>query len=157
YMRQMDAQAMRVSEPVWLFSLALSFAAGLLFGLAPAIQATGGNLNAVLKGGSAREQLGPRSSRFRGVLLAGQMALVAVLLVSAGMMIQAFARLTAIPLGFEKRNILAVRLTPSNGPAARQFFDRLESQVRALPGVQAATISEDLPGLVRANVTSPDR
>jgi predicted permease len=158
YMRQLDAQTMQVTAPVLLFSLALSLAAGILFGLAPAIKASRGNLDEVLKGGAPHGSQ-PRHGgiRFRSALLAGQMALVVVLLVSAGLMARSFARLTGIPLGIETRNILTIRLSPPfqkyTNNASRQFFDRLMAQVRRLPGVNAVTIAEDLPALERGTVT----
>jgi len=158
YMRQLDAQAMHVTAPVLVFGLALSFAAGLLFGLAPALKAARGNLSDVLKGGAPQDRPRPRTIRFRSALLAGQMALVMVLLVSAVLMIRSFARLTGIPLGVETRNVLTVRVNlpyeKYKAIAGRQFFDRLEAQVRALPGVEEVARAEGLPAIERSTVTT---
>ena len=157
YMRQIDAHALHVTAPVLLFSLALSFAAGILFGLAPALKASRGDVNELLKGGAPQGRIRHRALRFRGFLLAGQMALVVVLLVGAGLMIRSFARLTAVPLGVETGNILTVRLSLPyqryTGTTGRQFFDRLIAQVRGLPGVSGVTIAEDLPALERGSIT----
>jgi predicted permease len=157
YMRQLDAQAMSVTAPVLAFSLALSFFAGILFGLAPALKATRGDVNELLKGGAPRGPHRHRGPGFRRALLAGQMALVVVLLVGAGLMIRSFARLSAIPLGVETRNVLTVRLSlpyqKYKGVAGRQFFDRLMARVRGLAGVDAVTIAEDLPALERGTIT----
>lgn len=152
YMRQLDAQAMHVTVPVLLFGLALSFAAGILFGLAPALQVSRGNVNELLKGGPPQGGTRHRTFGFRGVLLAGQMALVVVLLVGAGLLIRSFARLARVPLGVETENVLTVPLSAGS----RQFFDRLTAQVRTLPGVQAVTISEGLPALQRGIITVAD-
>jgi putative ABC transport system permease protein len=157
YMNQLDAQSMRVTWPVMAFSLVLSFAAGIFSALAPAIRASRGDVNAWLKGAAGASGGRHRPARLRGMLLAGQMALVVVLLVSAGLLMRSFFRLAAQPPGVETRNILTVPLTLpyAKYPAAtaRQFADRLLAQVRALPGVEAAAFSQDLPGLERSTVT----
>jgi predicted permease len=157
YMRQLDAQAMRVTAPVLVFSLALSFATGILFGLAPALKAARGDVNEVLKG-DALQGSQPRrwTVGFRSLLLAAQMALVVVLLVGTGLMLRSFARLTGIPLGITARNVLTVPLDlpwpKYNDVLSRRFFDQLMAQVRGLPGVEAATMG-DLPAMERDNVT----
>jgi putative ABC transport system permease protein len=160
YMRQIDAQTMRVSAPVLWFSLLLSLAAGLLFGLAPALRASRGDVNRLLKGGSNQAPWRRGLFRFRSVLLAGQMALLFVLLVCAGLAMRSFARLAGVSPGVETRNVLTVPVNlPSQkyqGAAGRQFFDRLMAQVRGLPGVELATVSDDLPALERATVTTAD-
>lgn len=157
YMRQLDAQAMHVSEPVLAFGLSLSLASGILFGLAPALKASRGDVSDVLKGGTPQGHPRRLPIRFRSTLLAGQMALVFVLLAGAGLLIRSFARLTSVPSGAETRNVLTVPLRlpyPRYSPGtARQFADRLVAQVRGLPGVEAVTISEGLPVMQRGTVT----
>lgn len=157
YMRQLDAQTMHVSAPVLAFSLLLSLAAGILFGLAPAVRASRGDVNELLKGGSNRTPVRRGIFRFRNTLLAGQMALLVVLLVCAGLMIRSFARLAGVPLGVETRNVLTVPVhlpyPKYEAVRGRQFFDRLLAQVRGLPPVELATISDDLPALERGTVT----
>lgn len=134
-------------------------AAGILFGLAPALKASRGNVNELLNGGAPRSQPGHWAIGFRRALLAGQMALVVVLLVGAGVMMRSFARLAGMPLGIEQRNVLTVPLTLPNQKydkvTGRQFFDRLIAETGGLPGVDAVTISEGLPGLERGTVTQP--
>src|ERR1035441_6622554 len=156
-MRQLDTQAMSVTAPFLAFGFVLSLGAGILFGLAPALQASHGNVNELLKGGAPQGHARRGTLGFRSALLAGQMALLVVLLVGAGLMIRSFARLTGTPLGIETRDVLTLQLRlpreKYQGTRSRQFFDRLLAQVRGLPGVGAATISEALPGLMRNIVT----
>jgi putative ABC transport system permease protein len=158
YMWQLDAHAMRLTVPALAFSVTLSFAAGILFGLAPALRVSRGDINDALRGGVLRGSQPRRAAGFRSVLLAGQMALVVVLLVSAGVMIRTFVRLMETPLGVQTKNVLTFQIglpyEKYKGAAGRQFFDRLMTQVSGLPGVQAVTISQDLPGLQRNMVTS---
>ncbi len=158
YMRQLDAQAMSVSLPVLMFSLVLSFLVGIMFGLAPALKASRADVNEVLKGGAPQgNQPAQGAVGLRSLLLAGQTALVFVLLVGAGLMIRSFAKLTGVPLGIGTRNVLTVQLSlPSEryqGDAGRQFFDQVTAKVRGLPGVEATTISGDLPAMERGTVT----
>jgi putative ABC transport system permease protein len=157
YMRQLDAQTMRVTAPVLAFSLALSIATGILFGLAPALKASRGDVNEVLKGGSMQGSHPWRLTvGFRSLLLVAQMALVVVLLVGTGLMLRSFARLTGIPLGIAARNVLTVPLDlpwqKYNNVSSRQFYDQLIAQVRALPGVEAVS-SGGLPAMERGTVT----
>ena len=157
YMRQLDAQTMRVTAPVLVFSLALSVATGILFGLAPALKASRGDVNEVLKGGSPQGSHPRRwTVGFRSLLLVAQMALVVVLLVGTSLMLRSFARLTGIPLGIAARNVLTVPLSlpwqKYNDVSRRQFFNQLIARVRGLPGVEAATFG-DLPAMERGTVT----
>lgn len=157
YMRQVEPQVMRVTAPVLAFSLALALAAGILFGLAPALKASRGRINELLKSGVPQGRAHGGRIGFRSALLAGQMALVMVLLVGAGLTLRRFADLTSIPLRVETRNILTVPLAlpyqKYKGSERRQFFDRLITEVRGLPGVEATTISSDLPALERGTIT----
>ncbi len=157
YMRQLDAQTMRVTAPVLVFSLALSLATGILFGLAPALKASRGDVNDVLKGGAPQGSHPRRwTVGFRSLLLGAQVALVVVMLVGTGLMLRSFAKLTGIPLGIAARNVLTVPLElpwqKYNDVSRRQFFDQLVAQVRGLPGVEAATMG-DLPAMERGDVT----
>ncbi len=81
--------------------------------------------------------------------MVAEVALAVVLLVGAGLMLRSFARLTAVDPGFSPENVVTGRVTFGSryqSSAARQAaFDGLLARVRALPGVQGATVSSDLP------------
>jgi predicted permease len=156
YMREIEPQVMHITAPVLAFGLALSLAAGIVCGLAPALRSTRGDTAEFMKGGAS--QGGRRRGRMgiRGLLLVGQTGLVMVLLVGASLTIRSLARLTNVPLGVETRNILTVPLElpyPKYAlSSGRQFFDRLEEQVRVQPGVEAVTLASSLPAIGRGAV-----
>ncbi len=125
------------------FGLVISLATGLLFGLAPALQASKYDLNDALKesgrggGGSLRRQ------RVRTLLVVSQVALASVLLIGAGLMIKSFLRLQAVNPGLAVRNILTVKIKPNrmNYPEEHQrvnLYKQVVHRLEALPGVQAA-------------------
>jgi predicted permease len=151
------------------FTLALSLLAGVIFGLAPAWQATRVNLNDELKEGG-RGAGGARQSRARGLLVVSEIALSLVLLVGAGLLVKSFLRLQAVNPGFESENVLAVRLSLpkaqySNRAAAAAFYEKLRSRLESLPGVETVGVVSALPmsGVlasipftIEGRATSPD-
>jgi predicted permease len=157
YLRAIDPESLRMTAPVLAFAVALSVLAGLLFGLAPALRAARGDAGEVLKGGALWRPARHRLANLRGVLLAGQMALVVVLLAGAGLTIRGFARLVQTPLGIRAENVLTFRVDlprrKYQGKAAMQNMDRLLARFGNLPGVEAAVASEDLPVRTRSTVT----
>jgi predicted permease len=160
YMRQIDADALRVSGPVVLFNVLLSLATGVLFGLAPALRASRADVNHALKGSLGGWRPGPRGLRrfdSRRALAAAQMALVLMLLAGAGLMVRSFARLMARPLGIQPDHVLTFRLalpgTRYSTAAARSFFERFLSREGAQPGVESVALSQGLPVKERGTVT----
>jgi putative ABC transport system permease protein len=138
-----------LNTPVLLFTLVVSVLTGLLFGLAPALQASKSNLNETLKDGG-RTSAGAGRQRVRSGLVVLEVALSLLLLVSAGLLIKSFARLQQTDLGFNPENVLTLRVPL---PEARykeygqveNFWDELLQRVRALPGVQSAGLTRGLP------------
>ncbi|HZD77883.1 MAG TPA: FtsX-like permease family protein, partial [Acidobacteriaceae bacterium] len=138
------------------FALALSVPTGILFGLAPALSALRRDLAAVLQGnfatprGSLRRLAAPFRVGSRGLLVAGQVALSLVLLVSAGLLLQSLAHLYQVDPGFRASNVLtmSVSLAPAqyDTDAKRaSFYQQLVEHVEALPGVDDASITLTLP------------
>ncbi|HZF12797.1 MAG TPA: ABC transporter permease [Thermoanaerobaculia bacterium] len=130
--------------------LAASGLAGLLCGLAPALQGSRpGELEPALREGTRSG--GSRSGgRLRGVLVAAELALALPLLVGAGLLLQSFVRLTAVDPGFRGERVLTFQLAlPAAsypGPAERSaFYAQLLERLRALPGVTAAGAVQPLP------------
>jgi putative ABC transport system permease protein len=129
------------------FTLIVSLLTGLIFGLAPAWQASKLNLNGTLKeggrGGDSRRGL-------RGALVVGEVALALVLLLSAGLMIRSFANLQNAPLGFTPENVLVMQINlPGSkyGEKAQRvnFYNQLLERLRAAPGVVDAAAVTQLP------------
>jgi putative ABC transport system permease protein len=129
------------------FSLSISVLTGLLFGLAPALQATRPALNEVLKDAGRGSSGG--SSRLLGSLVVSEIALALVLLVGAGLMIRSLQRLQAVDPGFDSERLLTMRfnLPVQKYPRAQidVFTQQLRERLRALPGVQTVALSSDLP------------
>jgi macrolide transport system ATP-binding/permease protein len=118
----------------------LSTASGLLFGMAPVIQSTRPALIPALKETSVL----PRY-RLREALVVGQIALLMLLLISAGLLLKTLSNLQSIPLGFNRENLLLFEINaPRAGhpeETASNFYDELRRQLAGIPGVRAVTLS----------------
>lgn len=133
------------------FAAALSIATGLLFGLAPALNAGRLDLaHALRASGEAVYQGVPKMSlaglNLRGLLLIAQVALSIVLLVGAALLIQTVSRLRGVSLGFNPAHILTAKISrnATNGKTAL-FFEELVQRVESLPGVRSASAAMFLP------------
>jgi predicted permease len=129
------------------FTALASLAAGVLFGLAPAIHVTKPDVGSILKG-SGRGVAGAESRR--GVLIVAEVAMTLVLLVVAGLLIQTLYRLRYADIGFRPQQVLTLRTTlPSEkyGSHARRmlFYDEVLERVTRLPGVVAAGYTTSVP------------
>ena len=135
---------------VLLFSLSVSVLTGIVFGLAPAIRATKTSLSRELKEGSGGVFDGGGRSRLRSSLVVAEVALSAMLLIGAGLFIKSFARLQSISPGFEPGNLLAARVSLPSSRYSRPedlklFYERLESRLADLPGVESVAAANALP------------
>lgn len=129
---------------VLIFTLGVSIVTGLLFGLAPALQASRLNLTDALKEGD-RGSVGRQ--HLRNVLVVCEVALTLTLLVGAGLLIQSFRRVLQVDPGFETQNLLTMQVSVNNpdGNQVVSFFKQLQENVRNLPGVKSVAISNGLP------------
>ncbi|MFB3905423.1 MAG: ABC transporter permease [Acidobacteriota bacterium] len=133
------------------FTLLVSLATGIIFGLAPALAASRSRaLNDVLKEGGRGSGESLSRSRLRSTLVVAEVALALVLLIGAGLMIRSFIRLTSVDPGFNPQGVLTagINLPRSryDNPGKRiEFFRKLFTELRSLPGVQAAGGSTSLP------------
>jgi putative ABC transport system permease protein len=139
-----------VDARVFGFTLAVSLLTGIVFGLAPAIQASKPDLNEALKEGSRGSMASGSGKRTRSILVAVEVALSLVLLVGAGLMVKSFIRLQQTHLGFDTNNLLTMNLTLSESryPEEHQqvaFFQKTLEQVGALPEIQSAAVTTGLP------------
>jgi predicted permease len=141
----------QVDSRVLLFALAVSLATGLIFGILPALRsAASRHPFETLKAGSRTSTEGRGGMNVRNILVGFEVGLSAALLVTAGLLIASFVRLTTIDKGFDVERVLAVdvSLPGAKYPKPEQcaeFFQRVLDQARALPGVQTASISSYLP------------
>ncbi len=140
----------RFDARLFLFALAASLATGILFGMAPAIQASGANVNALLVEGG-RSGTGGRAGRLvRNGLVVAEVALAVLVLIGSGLLMRSFVNLRSADLGFQKGGLLTFRLRLVGGrntsPERRAPFLRdLLEQLRDLPGVRGAGLTSGLP------------
>ncbi len=132
---------------VLLVMLAVSLAAGLLFGLVPARFGSRVDVPDALKDGA---RVSGGASRIRQVLVAGQVALALMLLVGAGLLVRSFLRVAGLDLGFRAPHVLTafIGFPPARyGQPAQQirFVDELLRRVETLPGVASAAVSHTIP------------
>ena len=135
---------------VLLFTLLLSLATGVLFGLAPAFRISRPDLSSTLKEGAARTTSSVRHLRVRGLLVVSEMALGLVLLIGAGLLIRSAVLLRGVQPGVDARHALTFKtaLTGAryaNTAAVTQFSRLLIERLERLPGVQAAANIINLP------------
>ncbi|HZI94749.1 MAG TPA: ABC transporter permease [Patescibacteria group bacterium] len=131
------------------FTLGLSVFTGLLFGLAPALQASRPDLNTALKHSGVRSGSARRGIA-RHALVVVEVALSMTLLIGAGLMLRSLVKLQSVDPGFRSDNLMtmSVNLSPSRYPEDTQvsaFFDQVVARVGALPGVVSAAAVEYLP------------
>ena len=138
-------QEARVDAPVLVFTLVVSLLTGLLFGLAPALQASRPNLTEGLKEGD-RGSSG-RRQQVRSVLVVGEVAMTLTLLVGAGLLLQSFRRVLRVDPGFKAQNLLTMQVSVNNpdGQQVANFFEQLQQKVGDLPGVKSVAVSNGLP------------
>jgi putative ABC transport system permease protein len=143
--------------PVFFWTLGVSLLTGVLFGLAPALQASKPDLNESLKE-SGRSMGGLRRSRLRSLLVVTEVALALVLLTGAGLMIKSFWRLQQVSPGFDANNLLTMNISLprqkySEAQQANVFFDQLFQRLRTMPGVEQVGGADPLP-LSNSNITT---
>jgi putative ABC transport system permease protein len=137
----------RIDGGVITFALAVSAAAGLLFGILPAWRACGMNVNEALKSGSRSATAGKRSHRTQAALVVSEVCLSLVLVAGAGLLARSFWNLQAIDPGFRSDHVLTANMsfeTQGKASLVPKYRDLLE-RVRAIPGVEAAGTTRSLP------------
>jgi predicted permease len=144
------AQEIGIDARVLVFTLAISNLAGLLFGLAPALQFSRSELGSVLRTEGRGATAGRHRKTTLQLLVFGQVALSTILLVGASLLLQNFVQLRDARPGFEARNLLTMNigLPPAryaSRPKMIAFFDELLRKTRAVPGVRSAAVASALP------------
>ena len=131
---------------VLLFALGVTLLTGVLFGLAPALRGTRGDLSRALKDAVGNSEGGGRKWLHLGNwLVVAQVALCAVVLAGAGLMVRTLANLRAVAPGFNPRHLLLFQLEPEligyKGERVNQLYDRIQRHLAAMPGVLGVTYS----------------
>ena len=140
----------RIDRGVLGFTLLISLATGVMFGLMPALQSAKPNLNKSLKEGERGSTEGFQRNRLRSLLVVTQIALAMMLLTGAALMLQSFLRLQGVNPGFDVNRVITMQLNLPESRYTNQqqraaFFQRLTERCRSLPGVQFAAATAQLP------------
>jgi predicted permease len=146
---QADAIDIQPDLRVLLFTLGVALATGLLFGLAPAVQASRPNLVTELKENPSAPASSRRLFSLRNMLVATQIALSLVALIGAGLFLRSLQNAQRIRPGFDMDRLAVMSFdlgaqgyTEERG---RQFQQRVLEQVSAVPGVESATLASTVP------------
>ena len=146
--------------PVWVvfepdgriiaFCILVSGASAVLFGLAPAIRAARVDVQRALHETSSRATAGAGRRSSLKLLVVGEVALAVILLVSAGLLLQAYRKVLDVDPGYQAHNVLTYRLSLPNVPYDTdekriRFYETWIERQRALPGVEAAGGSSSPP------------
>jgi putative ABC transport system permease protein len=132
------------------FTVLVSLITGVIFGLAPALQASKVNINEALKEGGRSATSGSGTRSISNMLVIAEVAISLMLLISAGLMIKSFLQLRGLSPGFDVHHLLTVQIAL---PAAKygekpqqiQFVEQLTARIASVPGVQAVAMSNGLP------------
>jgi len=132
------------------YTLAVSLLTGVVFGLAPALQASKSNLQEALKEGSRGSGAGARRSRLRSTLVVAEVALSLMLLVGASLFVRSFMNIQGAKAGFDTAPLMTLRFylpgdRYDSTSAKTQRVEDILRRVEALPGVQAAFASNLIP------------
>jgi predicted permease len=138
------------------WTILIAVVAAVLFGLAPGVRIATSNLHESLKDTGAGSGQGRKNERFRSVLVVTEVALASVLLVSAGLLLRSFIRVLDVDLGFEPTRAAAINAVYDDSVPGDKtgdlterkrevIFQQMIARVEAIPGVQAAGISDYLP------------
>lgn len=152
------AQHIALNGWALLFTAGVAVGTGILFGLAPALEASRINLNESLKEGAGRASFGRRRRRLSDGMVSAEIALSLILLIGAGLLIVTFANLLRTDPGFDPHNMLALQIWTAGSkynsmPKLANFYQDLVRRIDAIPGVQsAALVSGGLPLEIGLNV-----
>lgn len=139
------AEEIGLDMRVLLFTLGVSVAAGVVFGLVPALKTSHTNLGNTLK--DAGRSIAGSRSRLQSVFVMGEMAMALVLLIGAGLMIRTLAHLWGIDPGFDPHNVLSFGVHPSpllateSPDSIRATYRQIHSAIASFPGVKHVSLN----------------
>jgi putative ABC transport system permease protein len=152
---------LRFDWQAFAFTAVISLATGLLFGLVPALRAARPDLQDALKDGGHGAASSRRARRVGNLLVIGEVALAMLLLVGAGLIVQSFIRLQLTDPGFATSRLLTIKVNvpdykygryganslPGNKEVVSRIklYRQIEERLNALPGVESAAVSNQLP------------
>jgi len=142
--------AVHLDLRVLLFSVLVTIASGLVFGIVPAVTASKTNLVSSLKDAERGDSAGSSRQWLRRGFVVSEVALALVLLISAGLFVRSFGKLLEVKPGFDPHNVLTLRLAlPGSqydkGTKIDAFYDDALARISALPGVEHAATAFQTP------------
>jgi predicted permease len=138
----------RVDGAALGWTLIVALGAAILFGLAPSLKISGGNLQDALKDAGHGLSAGKKHDSMRAALVISEVALACVLLVGAGLMLRSFLRVLDVDLGFQPSRAAAIKLDYNDGGKADRrgvILQEILRRVSTIPGIQASGIGDMLP------------
>ena len=144
------AEEIGIDWQVLVFTLAVSVATGLAFGLAPLVHTRASALHETLKAAAGRTTGAVAGNVFRSVLVTAELALSLILLIGSGLMIRAFWKLQDVDAGMKPERLLTMRVALPNSSyrdaaAVTNFYGSLAARLNSLPGVSSAAFATGLP------------
>jgi predicted permease len=143
------ADTIHVNAAVFGFTLLVALATGVLFGLAPALQAARTDVQEALRSGGRGATSNRGHLRLRSALVVGEVSLACLLLIGAGLMLRSFVSLLRDDPGFRPEHLLTARVSlpyatykPADAP---RFWTRLCASLDSAAGIRAAGVGTDLP------------
>jgi predicted permease len=138
----------RVDVTVLTWTLLITVATSVLFGLVPGFKMSGGNPQEALKDAGPGMSAGRKHERLRSVLVISEVALACVLLIGAGLLLRSFLRVLDVDLGFQPSRAATIKVDYDDGgnPARRgAILQEILRRVSAIPGIESAGMSDMLP------------
>ena len=139
----------QLNGPVLLFTAALSLSTGIVFGIAPALQAMRSDLQGALKEGG-RASAGTARQRLRSLLVVAEVSLSAAMLIGAGLLLNSLWRTLQVNPGFDARGVLTTQILLSGQPDSDDvhrtaFFRNFFAKMNSIPGVSSSGGISELP------------
>jgi predicted permease len=140
--------SLRIDGTALAWTLFISVGAAILFGLLPGLKMSGSNLQEALKDAGPNMSDGRKHERLRSALVISEVALACVLLVGAGLLLRSFLHVLDIDLGFQPSTAAAMQVDYDYGAkldASNAHFHEMLTRIRAIPGIEADGISDNIP------------
>jgi predicted permease len=140
--------SVRVDGSVLTWTLLIAVTTAILFGLIPGLKASDSNLQDSLKDSGPGMSAGRKHERLRATLVVSEVALACVLLIGAGLLLRSFLKVLDIDLGFKPSHAAALTIdynVGDNGATRGAALENILRNVRAIPGIEAAGVSDMLP------------
>jgi predicted permease len=140
--------SIRVGTAALTWTLLITIATAIIFGLVPGLKMSQGNLQEALKDSGQGMSEGKKHETLRSVLVISELALACVLLVGAGLLLHSFIRVLDVDLGFEPSRTAAIKIDYNDrGDQVRRaaITQEIVQRISAIPGIETAAITDNLP------------